>query len=91
MTTDPNAPRRPLTDQQRIVAELVGRGLDAPDVARRLGIRPSTVRSHVNAIALLLPNPDHLGAYRLVMLWAAHERWMRDCHPNPPDVPRKIA
>lgn len=76
-------PFRPLTDQQARVADLVGRGLDAPEVGKRLGIEPSTVRAHVNTIALLLPNPDGLGAYRLVMLWAAHERWVREYHPTP--------
>lgn len=74
---------RPLTDQQRKVAELVGRGLDAPDVAKRLGVSTSTVRAHVISIAYLLPNPDHLGAYRLVMLWAAHERWLREHQHHP--------
>lgn len=82
-------PVRPLTDAQAKVAELVGRGFDAPEVARRLHIETSTVRSHVNTIALLLPNPDRLGAYRLVMLWAAHNRWIAEYHAtDAPPLPK---
>lgn len=68
-------PIRPLTPMQAKVAALVGRGRSTTRIARELEIDPSTVRSHVQSIAILLPNPDELTAYRLVMLWAAQQRW----------------
>lgn len=81
MTRQSAGPVRPLTEAQARIASEVGRGFDAKEVAKRLGIETSTVRTHVNTIALLLPNPDRLGPYRLVMLWAAHERWVIEHHP----------
>lgn len=73
-----DGPIRPLTDAEQRVAKLIGRGFDIPEVARRLESAPSTVRSHVNTIALKIPNPDGLGPYRLVMLWASHQQWAED-------------
>lgn len=68
-------PIRPLSEAQRRVTTLIGHGHDAAEVARRLGLQPKTVRSHVETIAAMIPNPDAIPPYRLVMLWAAHERW----------------
>lgn len=65
------APRRPLTEMQEVVAQLLGQGHDYRAVAKRLGLAVSTVRVHAHAVAHLLPNPDSLRPARLVFLWAA--------------------
>lgn len=81
--TSPAGPIRPLSPAQQRVADLVARGFDVPDIAKALKLETSTVRSHVQTIAYLLPNPDRIGPYRLVMLWAAHELWLANYHDRP--------
>lgn len=76
MTT---TPFRPLTPRQEQVAHLLGRGWAYKRIATDLRISPDTVAVHVEAIALLLPNPDELAAGTLVMLWSAHRIWI-DSH-----------
>lgn len=71
----PAPPRRPLTRAQLAVAALVGRGLDYRTCAETLGVSPSTVRVHVHAIAMLLPNPNTLRPSKLVFLWSAERIW----------------
>lgn len=78
-----NGPIRPLTDAQQRVADLIGKGYDAQRVGAHLHIETTTVRSHVAAIANLIPNPDDIAPYRLVMLWAAHRQWL-SAHQEPP-------
>lgn len=75
-------PIRPLTPQQQAIAELVGYGYDAEQIADRLKITVSTVRLAVKHIAYLFPNPDNLRPWRLVLLWAAHQRWVREYVPK---------
>jgi DNA-binding NarL/FixJ family response regulator len=64
-------PRRPLTEMQSVVAERIGRGLSYADCAKSIGIATNTVRCHVAAIALKIPNPNGLPPKMLVALWAA--------------------
>lgn len=71
-------PFRPLTRRQEDVARLLGKGWAYKRIATDLHISPDTVSVHVEAIALLLPNPDELAAGTLVMLWAAHRAWLAD-------------
>ena len=68
-------PRRPLTTMQHVVAECFGRFGRYEPTAKELGISQSTVRVHVHAIAMLLPNPDALPPSKVVFLWAAQRRW----------------
>lgn len=82
-------PWKPLTPQQDAVAWLVAIGLGAKEIAGRLHMETSTVRSHIKTIADLIPNPDGIGAYRLVMLWAAHRLWLAEYH-TPPDTHKKV-
>lgn len=71
-------PTRPLTPRELSVADLVGRGYSYWRVALALGISPKTARNVTDAIADALPNPDHLPPQTLVMLWAAHRRWLNE-------------
>jgi len=73
-----DGPVKPLTTRQEQVAELLGRGLPYKRIAEQLGIKYTSVVSHVEEIAVRLPNPDELPAGTLAMLWAAHRRWLRD-------------
>lgn len=79
-----NGPIRPLTEAQQRVANLIAKGYDAHRVASELHVETCTVRAHVVAIANLIPNPDDIAPYRLVMLWAAHHRWLTEHHCEPP-------
>ncbi len=58
-----------LTPTQRRVADLVGAGACYKDIGAALGMKDSTARVHVNAIATKLPD-DELTPYRRVMIWA---------------------
>ena len=70
-------PIRPLTDRQRQIADLLGRGWSYKRIGAHLDppIEETTVARHVVDIAMLLDNPDDLAAGTRVMLWAAHRRW----------------
>jgi DNA-binding NarL/FixJ family response regulator len=76
MTRD--GPSRPLTPTELRVARLVSIGYDRPRMASLLGMAESTVGCHVCNIAAKLPNPDGLKPYTLVLLWAAHQRWLEE-------------
>jgi DNA-binding NarL/FixJ family response regulator len=69
-------PHRDLTEMETVVAECLSRGKDYVGAAKELGIKKSTVRSHVRAISQKLPNPDNIHPLRHVMLWAAREAWL---------------
>jgi DNA-binding NarL/FixJ family response regulator len=71
-------PLRPLTPTQAKVARLVSMGYDYDRIGDLLDMAPKTVSVHVSAIADLLPNPDDLKSHTLVLLWAAHERWLME-------------
>ena len=51
-----NSPLFPeLTDREREVLGLLGRGLHNPEIGRKLGIRPKTVRNHVSNVLTKFP------------------------------------
>lgn len=64
---------RKLTPTQSRVALLIGRGLTYVQAAAALGVASSTVKAHVQAIALKLDNPDSLSPKSLVSLWAVQQ------------------
>ena len=64
-----------LTARERQVARLVGRGWAYKRIGNALGMSTRTVKIHVAAIAMKIPNPDELATGTLVMLWAAHRLW----------------
>ena len=63
----PSAPRpasdrpSPLTDQETRIAVLVTEALTNREIARRLGISESTVKTHISAIITKLGCPDRVG------------------------------
>lgn len=65
-------PFRRLTERERQVAEEIcrrnarGRFQTMEEVAKRLGMRTATAKSHLRTLALRLPNPHGLPAQRLV-------------------------
>lgn len=63
---------------QAKVADLISRGADYETIGKTLNISAKTASVHVSLIADLLPNPDELKPYVLVLLWAAGERWKRE-------------
>lgn len=71
-------PIRTLTPTQAKVARLVSFGYDYDRIGTELSISPKTASVYVSAIADLLPNPDGLKPYTLVLLWSAHQRWLTD-------------
>lgn len=72
------APHRPLTPRELSVAALVGKGYDYDRIATTLNISPQYARNIVCVIADLLPNPDDLKPFTLVLLWAAHDKWLEE-------------
>lgn len=67
-----------LTPAEDQVARLVAHGYDYPRIAITLAVSPRTIAVHVHRIAAKLPNPDGLKPYTLVLLWAAHQRWLTE-------------
>ncbi|MDP9074917.1 MAG: response regulator transcription factor [Actinomycetota bacterium] len=54
-----------LTEREREILDLIARGDGNPVIARRLGIRPKTVRNHVSNIFTKLGVDDRTGAIHL--------------------------
>jgi hypothetical protein len=73
-----DGPIRPLTPMQCKVSRLVSMGYDYDRIGQLLNISPKTASVYVCAIASLLPNPDGLKPYTLVLLWSAHQRWVEE-------------
>ncbi len=71
-----------LTPTEERVARLVAHGYDYTRIAVELHISHRTAEEHVAHIARKLPNPDHLRPYVLVLLWAAHRRWLAERTAN---------
>jgi DNA-binding NarL/FixJ family response regulator len=71
-------PIRPLTPTQLKVARLVSMGYDYARIGELLNIEAKTASVYVCAIADLLPNPEGLKPYTLVLLWSAHQRWLEE-------------
>lgn len=51
-----------LTDREREVLALLGQGLQNPEIGRRLGVRPKTVRNHVSNVLTKLSVADRTEA-----------------------------
>jgi pimeloyl-ACP methyl ester carboxylesterase/DNA-binding CsgD family transcriptional regulator len=51
-----------LTDRERGVLELIARGLDNPEIASQLSLRPKTVRNHIHSIFDKLDIPNRAQA-----------------------------
>jgi DNA-binding NarL/FixJ family response regulator len=63
--TRPAGPAMPfpeLTEREREVLALIAAGLGNPDISRRLGIRPKTVRNHVSNVLTKLAVADRTEA-----------------------------
>ena len=56
------APLPQLTEREHEVLDLLARGFDNPEVARRLGISGKTVRNHVSTVIMKLQVPDRTAA-----------------------------
>lgn len=63
------------------MAEHIADGWGYPRIADWLGITRKTVAVHVANIAEKIDNPDGLKPHELVILWAAHRKWLKR-HPN---------
>ena len=64
-----NGPAASLTDRERAVLELIGAGLSARQIARRLGIRPKTTDAHRQHIRTKLCLPDAAALNRYALAW----------------------
>jgi len=51
-------PKRPFTTMEQLVAILVGRGLEYPEIASRLDIKKATVKFHAERASSKLPGND---------------------------------
>lgn len=58
-----------LTERQRQCMVLVAEGLTSKQIARQLGISPSTVDNHVRAVIVHLSAANRLDAARIVVSW----------------------
>jgi DNA-binding NarL/FixJ family response regulator len=68
------ASRFGLTEREREVMELLARGLRTKEVARRLGLSPTTVRRHVSSAVSRLGVTDRAAALELVRAFTPGER-----------------
>jgi DNA-binding NarL/FixJ family response regulator len=66
----PDIPRQLLTGAQLRVVVLLAEGMTYPRIAAALGIAPSTVRVHVNAVARSLSTLAGVPAGNRVRAWA---------------------
>lgn len=71
--TPSDLPHHLLTGAQQRVARLVAEGLSYRSIATQLGIAPSTVRVHVNAVARSLLSMTGVPAKNRVQMWAGSE------------------
>lgn len=51
-------PKEPFTTMEKLVAVLVGRGLEYPEVADRLSVKKSTIKFHAEQASAKLPGSD---------------------------------
>lgn len=65
-----SAPMRPLTRTEKSIADFVGRGFTDAQIAAVMNISSRTVETHIEHIAMKLPNPDMRTRKRLVAEWA---------------------
>lgn len=79
----PRNPSRSLTGQQERVVDGIRRGLTYAQIGAELGIDRSTVKGHVERIANVLPNDDHLDARDCIFLWAWFRVWSGTATPPP--------
>lgn len=70
-------PRIPFTHRELQVVERMGRGWSYKRIASDLGLHIGTVGRYANDAAEKLDNPDSLTPQLLVVLWAAHRRWVQ--------------
>lgn len=59
------------------VGECRGKGWKCPRIAEWLGMAPATVQSHINRMALKIPNDDDLEPMELVLIYFAHREWLK--------------
>lgn len=76
----PDGPIRPLTPQQERVVDGLCRGWSNTRIARALGIAPSTVKGHLNAIDLLFTwrRDDDTPRRERIRRWALFRQWDRE-------------
>lgn len=76
-----DGPYRKLSAREESILPLVARGWDYEQIGNELNISPQYAENLVARIADLLPNPDDIKPYRLVMIWAVTERWIKERAP----------
>lgn len=67
---------RRLTPAEEDVARCIAEGWTYSRIADHLDISRKTVSAHVAHIAMKIDNPDDLMPHELVLLWAAHRKWI---------------
>lgn len=72
----PDGPLVELSYRELQVAKFLGRGWDHKRIAAHLKLSEATVGGYVQSAAGKFGNPDELSPRTLVMLWAAHQRWV---------------
>ena len=70
-----DGPRKPLTAQQRRIADGIHRELSYEEIGKELNISPHTVRQHVRAMALLFDEPACLPPRMRILMWVRHHHW----------------
>jgi DNA-binding NarL/FixJ family response regulator len=63
----PPAPEPRLTEREREILRLIGRGLKNPDIARELGISQATVKTHINNLFAKADLSSRADAVRLAL------------------------